>query len=61
MLVAGIRTVRPWHPFSDGARRQAGVVALMVCLRPVSGGIVTYVTPSEAMTSNANWFAVNGT
>ncbi len=39
----------------------ASVVALMVCLCPVSGGIVTYVTPSEAMTSNANWSAVNGT
>ena len=33
----------------------ASVVALMVCLCPVSGGTVTYVTPSAAMNSNANW------
>jgi len=33
----------------------ASVVALMVCLCPVSGGTVTYVTPSGVMDSNANW------
>ena len=33
----------------------ASVVGLMGCLCPVSGGTVTYVTPSEAMNSNANW------
>lgn len=36
-------------------------IALAVVLGPVSGGTITYVTPTAAMDSNANWPAINGT